>query len=194
MDIVTIDTVYEKYLGKCGLNVIRYPPVAPPASIYNFHLDHTKMKYVCFIHSDVTTDGFLEAVARTILKYPDFGAIGAVGTKDGCKWGQLGNIQEVITVDSCCIVINTDHGLRFDNKTFNEFHLYVEDYCMQVGALGKKVYTLDIDGYEYKAGLILDSDYFVHHSHTLNREGCSWGSYPKFRKLLSKKWPGVQTT
>ena len=196
MEIVTIDNgTFHKYLGTCGLkDLIVYPSTDSPARIYNEHLRQTRYKYICFMHADVTTVGFRDAVARTIRAYPDFGALGAVGTLNRCWWGTRGQIHEVMTVDSCCIIVNTEHGLFFDEKTFNEYHLYVEDYCMQVRELGKKVYTLDLDGFEYKPGLDLKGDYFVHHSHTLNKKGCSWGSYPKYRKLLTQKWKDVQTT
>jgi len=197
MDIgfATIDNgVYDDLLGKCGLDVTVYKAIHSPAWIYNDHIRHCGNKYICFIHSDTRVQGLLEAIERTIHAHPDFGALGAVGSNNGTIWGRHGAIWEVVTVDSCCIVINAEHGLMFDKKTFHEYHLYVEDYCMQTRELGLHNYTLDLNAYENRDRLVVKEPYFVHHSHTLHQLGCSWGLYPKFRKLLSEKWPNVETT
>jgi hypothetical protein len=49
--------------------------------------------------------------------------------------------REVSTLDSCVILIDRRHGLRFDEATFNTFHCVVEDYCMQARSHGLKSYV-----------------------------------------------------
>jgi hypothetical protein len=196
IEFMTIDNdTYKKYLSKSGLNPITiYQSTNSPAKIYNEFIRNSCAKYICFCHSDVSCHGLKEAIERTIKAHPDFGALGAVGSNKGTIWGRKGLIQEVVTVDSCCIVINTDYGLMFDEKTFDSFHLYVEDMCMQARSLGLKNYTIDIDAFEYKEGLSLPVDFFIHHSHTWHKLGSNWGEYNKYRKLLGYKWLDVETT
>ena len=197
MDIAffTIDNgVYFDYLWGETLPIAVHPNCKSPAKAYNEFIRYSDAKYMCFCHADVTCQGLKEAIERTIKAHPDFGALGAVGSNKGTIWGRKGRIQEVVTVDSCCIVINTEHGLFFDEKTFDSFHLYTEDMCMQTRALGLKNYTLDLNAYEWKEGLNPEVPYFCHHSHTCHELGFAWGEYSKYRKLLGLKWPDVETT
>jgi hypothetical protein len=195
IDFFSIDNgVFFDLLGKAGLDVAIQAPCESPAKAYNDFIRFSDAQYLCFIHADVTAYGLQEAIERTIKAHPDFGALGAVGSNKGTIWGRRGLIQEVVTVDSCCIVINTEHGLFFDEKTFDSFHLYVENYCMEVRSLGLKNYTLDLNAYEGKEGLVPDAPYFVHWSHTCHELGFAWGEYSKYRKLLGLKWPDVETT
>jgi len=196
LEFYTIDNgVYADHLGLSALSPITiHLSTDSPARVYNEHIRQSHAKYICFVHADVLTHGFKEAIERTILAYPDFGALGAVGSNKGTKWGRKGNIQEVITVDSCCIVINREHGLLFDEKTFNGFHLFVENYCMAIRATGRKVYTIDIDGYENEPDLVPSIDHFIHCSNTCHKLGFAWGNYLTYRHLLNDLWPDVETT
>ena len=195
IDFCTIDNgVFRDLLGKSDLDVVVHASCESPAQVYNECVRFSDAQYICFLHADVTTDGLQEAIERTIKAHPDFGSLGAVGSNKGTIWGRKGLIQEVVTVDSCCIVINTEHGLFFDEKTFDSYHLYVEDMCMQTRELGLKNYTLDLNAYEYREGLKPEPPYFCHHSHTCHELGFAWGEYSKYRKLLSLKWPDVETT
>jgi hypothetical protein len=198
MDIsfATIDNgVYADHLGLSNLSPITvYPSTDSPARVYNEHIRQSKSKYICFCHADVLCHGFKEAIERTIETYPDFGALGAVGSNKGTKWGRKGQIQEVITVDSCCIVINREHGLLFDQETFREYHLFVENMCMQIRATGRKIYTIDIDGYENEPDLAPSTDHFIHCSQTCHKLGFAWGNYQRFRHILNNKWHDVETT
>lgn len=183
MIFATIDNgVYDKYLGKCGLDPIILPP-GSPAKSYNKVLRENE-GYICFVHSDVTCKGLLEAIEETIVDRPNH-VIGAVG--NGGRWAQKRRLFDITTCDSCCIVVNTEWGLFFDEDTFCEFHLYVEDFCMQALKNGIKCSTMYLDGYE---GMVRGNTdrYFVHHSHTLNQRGCNWGSYNEYKQKLNKKW------
>jgi len=200
----TIDNgCYSQYLGKCGLDVIIEKPGPSPATIYNRILDETKERYVCFIHSDVTCSGLERAIEHTIAERPGY-LLGAVGV-DGpfsYKWSRHHDSPyDIITADSCCIVVDKEMGLRFDDKTFDGLHLYVEDICMQAG----KVSTMRIDAFDellIGGGFVFESfalsiskiDFFIHHSYTLRQRGARWGDYCMYLERLQTKWPGVVTT
>lgn len=82
------------------------------------------------------------------------------------------------------IIIRTDINMVFDSETFNELHLYVEDYCARVLKLGKKVLTLHL----------LPNTKIEHHSITWHQLGPCWGNYNYYKQIFSQKHPGIATT
>jgi len=179
MKFYTIDTQYDDYLGNSDIEVIRIIPCLPPATLYNQVLDK-ESGLIGFIHSDVNCCGLEEAIKMTIYHHGFNGALGVVG--NGSAWARKGKSFLAETCDSCFIMVDADRPERFDDKTFDGFHLYVEDYCCQVGG----VRIIDIDGYEQRVPE--GCDYFTHWSHTLNKLGCQWGDYRKYKDKLNKKW------
>lgn len=194
MRIVAIDNgTFDTYLGKSdlsGFDVIRLKPDASPATLYNEQLD-SYHGWICFVHSDVSCNGLRDAIEDAI-DHDDM-IYGAVGANNGIKWSRSDKLFDLVTCDSCCIVVNTEWGLRFDDKTFDEYHLYVEDFCLQARDIGIGCSTMYLDAFEGSATFNVDR-YFIHHSHTLNKLGCSWGSYAKYKSKLLDKWKDVQTT
>lgn len=168
-----------------------------PAANYNHMLDMSNNRYVLFVHEDTTfSPDFLDKISETIRKHPDFGVIGAVGNyENNIQWSKENEIMEVKTVDCCCILVNKEHGLKFDSETFSDFHLYVDDYCLQTNAKGLKNYTIPINAYEASKDDIYSSDesYFRHHSATVNRLGFCWGNYWEYKSRMDKKWKGKDT-
>jgi hypothetical protein len=185
----TIDNgCYQDCLKTCAIeNILVKNADKPPATIYNNILDETKERFVCFIHSDVRCNGITQAIEKTINEKSGY-LIGAVGVKNGYHWSRKTELFELITADSCCIVVDKELGLRFDDKLFNEYHLYVEDICMQCG----KVCTMYLDAFSSNPTNF--ENCFVHYGYTWNKLGKGWGSYKYFRNLISEKWPNVQTT
>lgn len=57
-----------------------------------------------------------------------------------------GHIADVVTIDGVCFFIARKlfGFLRFDDRTFQGFHLYDMDICMQVQGLGKRVCVTDV--------------------------------------------------
>lgn len=57
-----------------------------------------------------------------------------------------GAIADVVTVDGVCFFVPRSlfDSIRFDDRTFQGFHLYDMDICMQVQALGKRVCVTDV--------------------------------------------------
>jgi len=161
-------------------------PNEPPARLYNKILNRNE-GLVCFIHADTTCGGLEEAINDTIKKFGFHGSLGVVGA--GSVWAHSKIDLVSPTCDSCLIVVDADREERFDEE-FDGYHLYVEDYCMQVG--GARL--IQIDAREGTGQLFYDGRYFVHHSQTLRRRGCAWGDYGKYKLKLNKKWKKIVST
>lgn len=167
-----------------------------PATLYNKIIRKSTTKYICLTHTDVTfSPDFIDNIFKTIEQVPDFGALGIVGVDHNGKyhWASEHEIKRVETLDCCCIIINKEHGILFDEKNFNEFHLYVEDYCQQVNEKGLGCYTLLTNAAERPPSVTYhdikeEKNFFNHHSVTLNRLGTCWGRYHEFKKILNEKW------
>lgn len=163
-----------------------------PAINYNHMLGMSKNRYVLFLHEDTTFGpDFLERIFVSINKFPDFGAIGAVGNyENNIQWSKSKNIIEVKTLDCCCVLVNKDHCIRFDEKTFDEYHLYVDDYCLQADGRGFKNYTIPINAFEAKREDVYSKDvnYFRHHSATVSKLGFCWGRYNEYLQKMNDKW------
>ena len=79
----------------------------------------------------------------------------------GVPWGALGMVGRswdgnyvwchdvdgptaVCTLDSCFLVTRTDLRLWFDAGRFDEFHCFVEDYCLQCHHAGLGVWVVPV--------------------------------------------------
>lgn len=190
--------VFSKYLEQSIQNAQqdymiywRKSTLGKPAELYNQLIDQCESKYLLLVHQDVSfSPDFLDYVNYAINVYPDFGAMGTVGNfKNNIEWGRKGVINEVTTLDGQCILINKEHGIRFDEKTFDEYHLYVDDYCMQCQDKGLKVYTFPVEAAEGSPDLDVSlTSGFVHHSATVNERGYCWGRYNQYMEKFNKKW------
>ena len=173
-----------------------------PAIAYNQIIEESKTDLVLFLHADVLFgEKFLNAVEKTIDEVKDFGALGVVGVvKPFMRRKKYVNanentINQVTTLDSCCVLINKKNGLRFDENNFNEFHLFVEDYCMQVKyKTNLKIYLIRTNFYCSHANSAKNlvpennNNYFYHGSDTFKKEGSRWGQWMKYKKILDRKW------
>ena len=142
-----------------------------------------------------------QQLQTTIDSISNFGALGVVGVvKPFLRKKIYFNANEqsnnrVTTLDSCCILINKKNGLRFDEINFNEYHMFVEDYCMQVKYKSKKnIYLIKTNFYcsnsSSTKNIIAtnDNNYFFHGSNTFKKEGSRWGNWLKYKKILDTKW------
>lgn len=175
-----------------------------PAKNYNSMIDDCDTQYLVLTHTDVTfSQDFVDNIFKTIDLVPDFGALGIVGvSKDGkYHWGSDNEIKEVETLDCCCIIINKAHGLKFDENTFDDFHLYVEDYCAAVNIIhGKKCYTVLTNSKQLPPDMVYDEvraqkNFFYHHGFTFGKMGPAWGRYHEYKQKLNTKWNrNIRTT
>jgi hypothetical protein len=190
--------VHSRFLGpslenlKGDFDVVFRNSKQFPANNYNHMLANSKNRYIIFSHQDMSFSGdLLEKIQETINAYPDFGVLGHVGMnrQNQYCWNNARKTYEVETLDCCFIVADRENPVPFDEKTFDDCHLYVEDYCMQINKkTGKKCQTILI-GRNFH-----DGPFLMHHSNTLYQQGNNWGKYNFYMDRLKSKWGNVYTT
>lgn len=156
----------------------------PVANIYNQIIDSVSTDIIAFMHPDIEFSSDGVANALKCIGESDIGAVGFVGADSNRRevWaGEISEPRDVESVDSCVLFIDRKKGFRFDDKVFDELHLYVEDFCCQVKNKGLRC-------------VVVNADNFKHHSETFSKQGSCWGNYPKYRQRLSDKWGEVITT
>jgi beta-1,4-mannosyl-glycoprotein beta-1,4-N-acetylglucosaminyltransferase len=179
-------------------DVIRTDDKLCPATNYNHIIEQSPNDYILLLHEDVIfSPNFLDKIWETIKLYPNFGVLGvegAINSEDLAifiryEWAVATISKILTTIDSAAIVINKKHGLKFDDKIFNEYHAYVEDYCMQARALGLERRTLLINTYPaHWTGYKDPANYFIHKAQTCNTVGYNWGNFVECYEKLQKKW------
>jgi hypothetical protein len=183
---------YENYLlpsivnleEKCEVISIS-SQVSRPAHIYNRILSICETPFLILAHEDVSfSPDLFERIQETIKAVPDFGALCMVGgSPSGILWSTPGAIHEVDTSDSCFLVVRKENGF-FDSATFDEYHLYVEDYCARLKSEGKNTYTINLG----------ENSILVHGELTFKQQGACWGNYYFYRRIFMERWPTFQTT
>lgn len=192
--------VFEKHLGPSLRNLsgnfvtTAIPNGSKPASAFNKVIRESKCDFIIFTHEDVCfSSNFLERVEYTIKTVPDFGVLGMVGRDKfgNYCWPNRGCSYIVTTLDCCLAIIRRDMGLLFDDETFDDYHLYIEDYCMRMKRdFGRGSFTLLMN-------MIPDDkfpDFIAHQGVTIRKDGKCWGNYYKYRKILQDRHPDVITT
>jgi len=201
------NNVYEKYAGQSiktldGNFDLIIEENKNPAQAYNDIILKSKNRYIVLLHADVTfSKEFLTNIKQSIDQQPNFGALCCVGVirsplgKIKIITSEFKRQHKVVTADSCCLIINKQHNLLFDSNLFDEYHMYIEDYCTQIRFnLNLKIYTLFsnwiwIDDYKETLKENLDvNNWFVHHSHTFRAKGAKWGKWALYKNKLDAKW------
>ena len=152
------------------------------ASLYNVLLRLDGPPRRAFAHPDVSFERHLVARLTAALDELEaagspWGAVGIVGRawEGDYVWGhEIDAPRAVCTLDSCFLLTRTDLGLSFDADRFDQFHCFVEDYCLQCHAEGRGVWVVPVGAW--------------HASATYNELGARWGGYDRYRKQLDKKW------
>lgn len=198
--------VFERFLGPSlnelngDFEVVFTSDEKLPASNYNEIIDNSAYDFIILTHQDVSfSSDLLERISSTINSVGDWSALAMVGASyDGvCRWSNQNQSFELSSADCCFIVINKGHGIRFDESTFDDFHLYVEDYCGQAkkktGFPVRTIFTNSRESSPDRRDESLNT-YLNHHSVTVNKRGTAWGKYWEYRKKLEDKWPGIKTS
>jgi len=188
---------YEKYLepslrelNENEYEIISFTNKNNPARTYNQIIEHSKNKYIILLHQDVIfPPTFLDSIKKTIEAHPDFGVLGLVGFDEFANLNRFtlhstpNQTHKVDFFDSCCIVINKENNIKFDDVIFDDFHLYVEDYCMQAKEKGLSNYTILAD---YNK----NDDCKIKHFGTtyFKNGGKMWGRYDEYYSVFLKKW------
>jgi len=192
--------VFNEYLGNSILNLDGFFVVLStsdqdnPAKNYNKLLSRCKTKYLILTHQDISfSKNLLDNIDKTIEELSgNFGALCLVGVDSLGQyfWSDDKIPHEVSTCDGCFVVINTENNLKFDEDIFDDYHLYVEDFCCQLSLIGEKIYTiLTTSNVNYNK-----DSYILHHGSTVSERGFFWGEYTKYKEKFKNKWPGFYTT
>jgi GT2 family glycosyltransferase len=124
------------------------------AQALNLGLDRTQGEIVVFCHQDVVfPPNWADGLLRALKTLGQFGVAGPAGRcSDGTRAGHVidhGKAwhypplpREAETLDELCLVIRRDSELRFD-ESFNHFHLYGADLCLQARLRDLPCYALD---------------------------------------------------
>jgi hypothetical protein len=152
------------------------------ASLYNTFLQLSGPDLIAFLHPDVSFEHtFVDDVRRAIEHIEKegnrWGAMGIVGRNWRGEYVWCHQIDEptlVCCLDSCSLITNRKLGMRFDQRWFNEFHCYVEDYCLQC--------------HDRRLGVYVFPARAAHGSATKSVKGSQWGRYRIYRKMLAIKW------
>lgn len=186
------NSLFEKHLGpsiekfnKEDFDLISTTSEFFPARNYNEIIKSSKNDYIILVHEDMELpQNFLECVNSTISFFPDFGALGLIGFDDFSNTNrrtlisETGYAHKIDFFDSCLLVIKKSNNIYFDESTFNEYHLYVEDYCMQARERNLFNYTILID---YLQTLHVGHTYAQHNN-------MMWGKYNQYYDIFLKKW------
>ncbi len=201
------ESVFKKYIanslkklkGEFETIIIKN---SKPAEAYNEIIRQSKNKYIVFLHADTTfCPEFINNINASINIKPDFGALCVVGVKKTI-FGKVkiftskhNKLINVVTSDSCCLVINKEHNIKFDSELFDEYHMYVEDYCTQVRlSLKLNIYTMLTNWVwvQNKTNFFNDNpnaiNWFIHHSYTFTKRGAKWGKWQYYKNLLNNQW------
>jgi hypothetical protein len=152
------------------------------ASLYNVLLQMTGPDVVALLHPDISfEEGFvrdlfsaIEALERRGEPWGALGIVGRTWTGEYLWCYEVTEPVRVCSLDSCSLVTRPSLGIRFDQRRFDEFHCYVEDYCLQSQAAGYGVYVFPTTG--------------RHGSATKSVKGSQWGKYRSYRRRLGLKW------
>jgi hypothetical protein len=136
------------------------------AEALNYGGGKAKGEYIMFVHQDMWlgSNSWLDEVEKCLESIPDLGIAGVAGmiekgrnweewirrSLDACDeawWGKSGRIkepEEVQTLDECLLLVPRAvfNRLKFDEKTFDGWHLYGADYCLCVRELGLKAWVI----------------------------------------------------
>jgi len=191
-------TSFELYLGPSlkklegEFNKIQVSDDLNPAANYNRIIEKCKTDWLILCHEDVAfSHDMIKIIDDSIIKNPGYRFFGSVGANVENKLvhPDQSNHFDVATVDCCFIVINLKElNNKFDQLTFDDFHLYVEDFCVQLGERGKTIPCKWVGHNEYISMNKKSKGWMYHHGKTYSLLGPSWGKYSIYKDKLNKKW------
>lgn len=199
--------IFDKFLGpsienlKGEFDILTTTDEKFPAENYNNMIERCKTDYLILLHQDVSfAPNLIQNIEGTINFLTErnigFSSLGIVGRIYGderyhVRWCNTQELFRYETVDCCFILIDIRQGLKFDKNIFDEFHLYVEDYCINAEEkTGLGCYSIVMNGAESKIAPanIKEGPYIMHHSATVNVKGTCWGRYREYKERLNKKY------
>ena len=197
------EKVFESYLGpsleklKGNFDIITTTNEKNPAENYNEIIEKSPNDFIILLHEDMSfTSDLLERLDLTNKtlngKWSSIGVVGSDYESLHYKnnWSNDQTIFECSTLDCCFILINKLQNIKFDTITFDEYHLYVEDYCLQARKhTGLGSFTMLMNSHDTSK----ESD-ISHYGAITSKLGPAWGNYASYKRKLLHKWPNASTT
>lgn len=133
------------------------------AEALNYGGNKANGEYIMFVHQDVEldSDSWLEKVEKLLNDIQNLGIAGAAGMSEKGKnfterkrgyisdcgriWGKPLEKKEVVqTLDECLLIVpkRVFDNMKFDEKTFDNWHCYGADYCLCVRQKGLDAYVI----------------------------------------------------
>ena len=169
----------QTHIGAAELIVVVNYSQEPLSKIGNYWLEHSRRPIWGMCHADVVFGaGSLDKLCETVATGKVCGVVGfnpVLQYPQNYVWANK-NPGPVSTLDSATIFVDRRWGIRFDDRTFDGFHLHVEDYCLQALAKGIRTVVPAADCYHAAADV----------------NGKKWhDDWKVYRRRLDQKWPGV---
>lgn len=193
---------FEKYLGpsikrlskgEFEFNTITTSDESKSSCNYNKMIEECQTRWLILCHEDVSFSwDFLECLDKTIRYNPEYTFFGFVGASEsGTSKSSKDELFLMETCDSCLIVIDLEKNkCKFDESIFDDFHLHVEDFCMQSGGLGKTILIQYLEENQFVEINDIESrkSWIYHQSTSCKSDGSWWGEYKKYVDRLNTKW------
>jgi hypothetical protein len=148
------------------------------ASALNYGGGKATSKYIMFVHQDVDFESatWLADAGKLLDDLPGLGVAGVAGVSESGRnlrergrniithgperiaW-EFGNAidkpEAVQTLDCCVLIVpkTVFDKLQFDEVNCDNWHLYGEDYCLQVKSAGLNTYVLPLGIYHASRGI-----------------------------------------
>lgn len=203
--------VFNKFLSPSlirlegDFDTLRTNDSLKPSQNYNLIINNCKSRWLILCHEDISfSHDLLERIDLTLELWgkKDFifgGVAGPEGDGKVVKSRKTGSTK-IMTTDCCFVVIDTNSSIYFDENNFNDYHLYVEDFCIQSVTRRNLYGSLILCDFITKDQWEVmnhenNSSWIYHAGSTIAKNGYAWGRYHEYRKIFRDKWgEGVHTT
>jgi len=114
------------------------------------YFDKSALKYAFLGVAGTSKNGQSQAAEYGALYLSNDASELGPGIKKGTTIADLnrkrwGRFKEVQTLDECAMFCRADLGIKYDEKTFDHYHWYGADICIQALSKGYKNYAIDAD-------------------------------------------------
>lgn len=114
------------------------------------YFDKSAIRYGFLGIAGCAKNGFSQAAEYGAIYLSNDASEIAPGMKPGTTFADLnrnrwGRYKEVQILDECAMFCRADLGIRYDEKTFDHYHWYGSDICLQALNKGFKNFAIDAD-------------------------------------------------
>jgi len=128
------------------------------AKALNYGISVASNDIVMCCHPDLVLDQkWFENFIYHEARLKNWGALGVVGWDFNNRmfWGnEVLSPYKVQCLDECCVIVNRQNGIWFDEETFRSWHCFASDFCLQCINKGLDVYVMpgvaNHEGFSFK--------------------------------------------